>query len=365
MILDLQVTHFRNLSQLHLPYCSQYNVFYGKNGSGKTSILESIYYLSMFKSFRTSAYQRLLQYHKDSFSIFIKLQRDKKLIPIGVQRDNTGAKQIRINGEKVNSIALLAKQLPVIMINPHTYRFFHDGPKVRRSFMDFGLFHVKQEFYDVWKQYQHVLKQRNACLKQRAARNEVEAWASDFCSVAELIHQYRKEYLAIFELKYLALLEEILPDYKNLKLKYNPGWDIETSLATLLEQTYYADSKVGFTQQGPHRADLQLYYDNDIPVQDVFSQGQQKLASYALYLTQGAVLQQLEQVSPIYLIDDLPSELDCDRNSQIVEILKQINAQIFVTGVEKRDLESWADLKNMKMFHVKQGVASGCQQEIV
>jgi DNA replication and repair protein RecF len=226
---------------------------------------------------------------------------------------------------------------------------------VRRSFIDFGLFHVEQKFYGVWKQFHYVLKQRNACLKQKLGKNEVAIWSKEFCELANTLDKYRKEYLDKFRVKYLELLTRILPNYDDIHLRYHSGWNSEYDLQDLLEQNYFSDNRIGFTQLGPHRADLQLYYSENIPAQDAFSQGQQKLASYALYLTQGALLQELQNISPIYLIDDLPSELDMDKNRQLVSILKEMQAQIFVTGVQKQDLEYWSSTDEVQMFHVKQG----------
>lgn len=357
IIQSVNISCFRNLTQLDLPCCSQVNVFYGKNGSGKTSILEAIHYLSLFKSFRTTSYLRLLQNQKKSFYISINLKSSDGIVRVGVERHASGAKKIRFDGEDVNSAAVLAKQLPVIMIDPHSYRFFHDGPKVRRSFVDFGLFHVEHNFYEVWKQFHYVLKQRNACLKQRRSREEVDAWSGEFCRLAELLDLSRKSYLKAFRIKYMAFLSTLLPNYSGVQLRYHSGWDSESSLEFLMEKSYYSDAKVGFTQLGPHRSDIQLYCESMVPAQDFFSQGQQKLASYALYLAQGAMLQEMREISPVYLIDDLPSELDADKNQQLVALLQRINAQIFVTGVQKEDLMCWKAGDDVNMFHVKQGEA--------
>lgn len=352
-IASLKINHFRNLASIDINTTPKFNIFYGENGSGKTSVLEAIHYLGLGKSFRTHVADRIVQYGEDAFSIILNTLADSEPSLIGLERSLSNGKKIRMNGETLNSLSQVAKILPLQLIRTDSYRYFHDGPKVRRQFLDWGLFHVKQSFLSQWRQLQNATQQRNAGLKARAPQSEIQAWDPEIARIGEEIHQWREKYVEQLQpilnnaLKYLLNSEE-------LQLVYQKGWNSDYSLEHALRKSYYRDSQLGYTQTGPHRADLQLYY-NKTPVDDYLSQGQQKLAAYALYLAQGQLMKQLTDSSPIYLIDDLPSELDPLKRQQITRLLADIDAQVFINGITKGELEDIIRIEGSNLFHVEHG----------
>ena len=361
----LSINNFRNLTTTELNTSKQFNIFYGNNGSGKTSILEAINYMSVGKSFRTSAFQRIIQHNQQEFQIFLQTTRKSKLNSLGLSKNLDGSRNIHINGEKERSAAALAQHLPVIFIDTHSYRYFHDGPKLRRSFMDFGLFHVEQSFHSHWKKLQSVLRQRNASLKQGLSYNNVSIWDEDLVFHSNTIDQLRSSYLSLLRPLLDKLLQELLGDLGKFSLNYNRGWSFEEDIGSLLKNGYFQDRRYGATQNGPHRADLSLEC-NGLPVKDVLSQGQQKIASYVLYLAQGLLMSEKMGIAPIFLIDDLPSELDSQRSSQLIEILIKLDSQIFITGIKKRDLLDWEKSSSSAMFHVEHGcIKLECSEAII
>ncbi len=349
----LKINHFRNLSAVDLSPGPRFNLFYGDNGSGKTSLLEAIYYLGLGKSFRTSTTGRIIQYDAECLSVFIQFNTEQKSIPVGIERYQDGSKKLRFDGENLASIAALAKRLPLQLISTDSYRYFSDGPKPRRQFLDWGVFHVEPDFLAVWQQFQQALKQRNACLKQRAAAAEVTAWNQAFIESAERIDGFRSQYIHQLQPILNEIMQKFLPAF-NLKLRYMRGWNKEENLADLLSQQLQRDYQFGYSQSGPQRADCQLYCDN-IPAQDALSQGQQKLAAYALHLAQGIHYHQTAQLSPIYLIDDMPSELDPEKRQLVTDLLTNLNAQTFITGITQEDLTALLNIDDMCLFHVEQG----------
>jgi len=349
----LQVDGFRNLQSVSFEPSSQFNIFYGENGAGKTSMLEAIYYLGLARSFRTSTLSRLIQTSADKLSLFARLQNATSVVPIGIERSLNGFRSIRYDGNKLTSIAPIAHLLPIQLISTDSYRYFHDGPKVRRQFLNWGLFHVEPLFFPLWQRLLQALKQRNAALKTKQPSNQVCIWDEELTETAEHIDKLRKDYVSQLQPILHQLLSSILKGIK-LELRYSRGWSTEQSYLSALESNIYKDRAIGYTTTGPQRADLQLFID-DTPVQDLLSQGQQKLASYALYLAQGLHLREASAKTPIYLVDDLPSELDPEKRMLLTNVLSGLQAQVFISGITTQDLQDSIQQEDAKLFHVKQG----------
>ena len=354
IISELQVNRFRNLTSVTITPSPQFNIIYGENGAGKTSLLESIYYLGFGLSFRTHQAQRIIQHSADNFSVFTYLLEEEDKIPAGIERTRSGERKIKIDGESVTTLSPLAKRLPLQLMSTVSYRFFFNGPKIRRQYLDWMLFHVEQSFYPAWQSFQKVLKQRNAGLKAGLPHDQLESWNTEFAALANEIDTLRLNTIALFKPIFFRLLEQLLPEHE-LSLVYSRGWKENASLLTLLASEFYRDLRLGFTQQGPQRADLRVFVDST-PAEDVLSQGQQKMVLYAFHLALGLLLKQEKGISPIYLIDDLASELDQNKRSCVINVLEQLNAQVFVTGVDPLDLAGAGE--HSTVFHVEHGTVS-------
>ncbi|MCX7120351.1 MAG: DNA replication/repair protein RecF [Gammaproteobacteria bacterium] len=354
-ITSLKIVSFRNITNASLDCSSRFNLFFGDNAAGKTSVLEAIYYLSSGKSFRTRHHDRVVQYSQNQLTIFALMKSDNGEIPIGLHRAMNGTFQVRINEETIYSVAEISRYLPVQFIGSDSHRILSDGPKCRRQFLDWGLFHTNPLFYSQWKMFQKSLMLRNAALKARASRDELHIWNHEFSVVGEALNASRQAYAAEFAPIFQEIMRVLLNDI-TVDLLYSPGWDVSISLETCLNQNVSRETFVGHSLFGPHRADLAISV-GGVPAEDVLSQGQQKLVSYALRLAQGIHLQSSAGKTPIYLIDDLPAELDPYKRHLVTEILSTIRAQVFITGIESSDLNEILALhRDNKMFHVKHGV---------
>lgn len=352
----IEIKYFRNLETLKLTFSPAVNVIYGNNGGGKTSLLEAIYYLSLGRSFRSHLNSRIIQNNQEKLSVFAKVNG----FPVGIERHQDGSSRMRLSGEDIKSLAELATVLPVQIINPDAYCLLNDGPKFRREFIDWGLFHVEPGFLRLWKDFQRVLKQRNLALKMRAPREEIQLWNKSFCEFSEKITEMRDSYLVDFKPKFLEILSQLL-EVKGLDVSYSRGWGVG-NLGNLLETSLRDDFRLGHTQNGPHRADLEISI-NGIPAKDVLSRGQQKLFVYALRLAQGILLQEKAKRACVYLIDDLPAELDGGKRGALFDILLGLKAQVFVTGVELASMTRLAESRAARVFHVEQGAVKECEAE--
>jgi len=352
-IKNLSISNFRNLKLIDFNPSENFNIIYGKNGAGKTSLLEALYYLGHGRSFRSNQTIPLIRKTCTRFSLHLKLATNNTLLLIGLEKEIDGKRRIRYNNENIHSIAPLAKSLPIQLISSFSYRFFDIGPKIRRQFMNWGLFHVEPSFFSVWQRLLHTLKQRNAALKAGLPYKEIIAWDQELISSSTQIDELRKNYLTHLN----PILHELLPSlfkHSSLLLSYKRGWPEHQTYADALKKSLKKDLILGYTSIGPQRADLQLTLD-DQPAELFLSRGQQKLATYALYIAQGILLQRYTKKTPIYLIDDFPSELDPEKREQIVIILKDLQAQVFITGITQSSLSETISLSHSQWFHVEQG----------
>lgn len=356
-ITRLNVTGLRNLEPVTFSSFSPYvNIFFGDNGSGKTSILEAIHLLGLARSFRSHKINTIINYESNDCTIFGEIkQNEYSTYQVGINRNKQSELQIRINGQNIRTSIQLADILPLQIINPDSFRLLEGSPKLRRQFIDWGVFHIEPKFLPAWQRVQKSLKQRNTLLRKGKVTNqELAVWDHEFCIASEEIDSYRKEYIE----KLIPIFEKILFQLLGLKditLSYYRGWDKDTSLKIILENSLAKDLQLGHTQAGSQRADLRIKQ-GIYSAADVLSRGQQKLVVCALKIAQGYLINEYKKGQVIYLIDDLASELDEQHRKALCRLLEQLECQIFITGVDKNSIfHLWEKQHNIELFHVKQG----------
>ncbi len=356
-LIQLSLKQFRNIEAITLAPVDGVNVIFGENGSGKTSLLEAIYYLSHGRSFRTNKHKNIIQHQRPDFVIHGKKQVQNLTIPLGISKSQGGETQLKIQGKSSRRISELAQLLPVQVITPESYSLFFGGPKERRRFLDLGLFHVEHEFFLLWQSFNKVLKQRNALLRTKPANyfQQIRLWDKEFVRLAEHINRLRVAYIDRFKDEFFDKMCADLPLVKQIEARFNPGWKGE-SLALELEQSVERDSKLGYTTKGPHKADINFLIDGS-GVEDRFSRGQLKLLLYALKITQNNLIENETDKQSILLIDDLPSELSEDTREQVGRLLSQCRSQIFITTIQSESISAVVEQmqRKIEMFHVKHG----------
>lgn len=353
---SLRIAQFRNLSALELnPSPSGLNVICGNNGSGKTSILEAIHYLSLGRSFRSSQGNRLIMHEESKFSLFSQIVSESgRLLGAGIERQRNGATRMRLNEKDISSIAELAALLPIRLINSQTHHIFESGPIHRRQYVDWGLFYHTQHFMPCWQQYERTLKQRNAVLREGKSRRELDSWSNRLVEYGLELDRLRREYVQALAPIAQEIAQLLLP-LPNLTFHYQPGWDDTQDFASALHANYLDELRAGYTLQGPHRADLDICADG-LLVKHFLSRGQQKLLICAIIIAQGILLTAHANKGLIYLVDDLPAELDLNGRQRLISLLTQQKAQIFVTAIEHDAICSVIEVADapVNVFHVEQ-----------
>ncbi|HSW70082.1 MAG TPA: DNA replication/repair protein RecF [Gammaproteobacteria bacterium] len=351
-LLRLDLADFRNFELVKIDSLANgFNFFYGQNASGKTSLLEAIYYLSRGKSFRSSSASHIIHHSAEKFSIFAHLQaKSQQMVPVGVERQRNGDTRVRILGEDSHSFTELVELIPSLLINSSSFSLLDAGPIFRRKYLDWCAFYLLNDFLRIWKMHERALKQRNAALREHQSKKEIDAWTHELVKCAMDLDELRRDVVAQLMPFLQSALAELI-EVPDLDLSYYPGWDETQSYQQAMSQFASKDLYAGYTQLGPHRADFKISI-GKTPVKDILSRGQQKLFICAMIVAQGAMLQKCVNRRSIYLIDDLPSELDSQSRSHLMELLARQNAQVFVTAVEREALAGSCRIP-MKMFHVE------------
>jgi DNA replication and repair protein RecF len=323
----LQVTDFRCLQSVQLELDPQFTLISGPNASGKTSLLEAMYVLGRGRSFRTRRLEHLIRHGVERFVVFGEVDTANRRVPMGVEGSRAGIRA-QIDGDKPSSLAELALQLPVQIIDPEVHHLIEEGPSRRRRFLDWGVFHVEQSFVGHWQRYQQVLKQRNAALKACQPRGVVSVWDSDLVRSGELLSAARARYVTTLSPRAEVIGRNLLG--MELSLSYRSGWAKDQSMTEALQQSWTHDQETAATQIGPHRAELAIRLDGTA-VKDRISRGQQKLLAAALLIAQIKLFPEGSPVQPTLLLDDPAAELDDDRLAGLIREVSSQSVQLVVT----------------------------------
>lgn len=354
----LDVTAVRNLAALSLRELAPTNIFYGDNGGGKTSVLESVYMLGMTRSFRNGQIKSLIAHGEERCAVYGELvqRADRAPLSLGVSRERQGGLQAKVGGTAVGSVSELAEQLPLQVINAESFSLLVGNPGYRRQFLDWGVFHVEHLFYKTWQRLQRALKQRNSLLRRgKISDRELEPWDREFSEAGALIDEFRTQYFGLLAPAFTSLLSRLSPGLQGVEIRYRRGWDKERSLQEALGSGYKADREHGYTHAGPQRADLRVVL-NGHSAAEVLSRGQQKLVVCGLKLAQGQILAQAQRESCIYLVDDLPAELDRNHCRLVAEVLAELKTQVFITCVDEQEVAGvWPATTDRALFHVEHG----------
>lgn len=344
--------NIRNLHSFDINLSEKLNVFTGENASGKTSLLEGVHYLTSARSFRTNNSKSVITTDKQSMTLFGRFLSGHNNYPVGIERTKESIR-IKLNGKNIQQSSELIRHFPTTVINPDNQNLITAGPSIRRKLIDWGLFHVEHDYLTAQKRYLKILKQRNALLKMRKHDNEIQVWDKSLVSSARIIDAFRKEYI----IKLLSELSTLLADIIKLPevdISYYPGWSDKGLFSDLLTQSIDRDKKVGFTQIGPHRADIQIKVDG-IAAAEILSRGQLKLLATAFLLAQMKLINLNSSDGSIVLVDDLAAELDKESRHKILNILLNTKSQIFLTTTDS-SLFEFPEGVDKKMFHVERGV---------
>lgn len=349
----LNIENFRCISQATLEFDARCNLITGANASGKTSLLEAFFFLGRGRSFRTTRRDGLVKQGTDTFTLQGEVITAGRSSPIGM-RVSRERMEARYAGGRVSGLAELASVLPVQAIDPEVHRLVEDGPRERRRYLDWGVFHVEHRFVDRWRRYQKALKQRNAALRAGRPTPEIRAWETEFVEAGELVSESRQQYFELLQASVTEVAKRLLR--ADLELELRKGWASNRDLAIALRHSEDRDRLMGATQVGPHRADVSLRVSGG-PARERVSRGQQKLLAASLLLGQLRCNAELGSDVAALLVDDPAAELDAANFELLLEEIVSLPSQLFVTALDEKN-PALRRLNANAMFHVEHGAVA-------
>ncbi len=396
LIKQLILKHFRNYENLTLVLKPGVNVLYGKNGQGKTNILESIYLCTCASSHRTSKDKELIFKEAHEYDVFLQFESNKRDQSIQIRyleaiaQDLLRQKNQRIvnhNGIKLDKINQLPGLFNAVIFAPEDMKLVKDGPQARRRFLDLLISQIKPTYFSDLQKFNVVLQQRNKLLKQMKENGiqqgyenpfsiQLDIWDEQYADVSLRLIETRKK--MIDQLNGFAREShyQISNGLEVLNLRYKTIFDHSENsedkdhdlkivwkkmIIQKLERHRQEDIKRGSTSIGPHRDDLIIEF-NNLPIKLYGSQGQQRTAVLSLKIAELKLIESTVHQKPVLLLDDCMSELDQQRRSALVEYMK--DCQVLITCTEKEwvhhALEELAGLTHVSTYHVQNGqITSG------
>ncbi len=327
------------------------NLITGANGSGKTSLLESIALLCGGRSFRTHRTADIIRRGAQYLSVSGRLRdggQTETLIGLEKGRDRT---RVNVDGERVKSASALMKKVPMLTIGPQSHDLIGGGPRERRRLLDGTLFHVEHDYLGIWRRYHHAMQHRNALLRDRGQCDDMAFWHRTLATEGERLQSHRQACVEALQERL-----DVIPvtDFTGkISLLYQQGWSQEKSLLEALDAGLHADIRRASTSVGPHRAELQILVDDE-PASRVSSRGQAKIVVSALIAAQAQVILEKTAKRPILLLDDIGAELGEEARIMMLQMVLALEGQMFVTAVEACQLPDIC--KPGAQFHVKHGV---------
>jgi DNA replication and repair protein RecF len=333
----LKLEKFRNYRREEIQFNLGTNILFGNNGQGKTNILESLYYLSLTKSFRTNNDQNLILNGENFFSIqgsFISDQGRKNSCMVSFSL--TDGKHLNHNRQKIQKVADYIGTIPVVLLAPSDLDISQGGPQKRRQFLDIMLSQSSKLYLHHLLQYRRSLRQRNFLLqKENKTREELHAWEDALIENGSIIVSKRLEALEHLEVLVKEYYRTMSGTDEKIKMVYQSS--IPSKQPNELEEIYRAamgknfekDVEIQTTSVGPHRDDILFLKDGKV-LRWLGSQGEHKTFIISLKMAEFGYLQNIQKEPPMLLFDDIFGELDAGRITNLIKSVTNVG-QVFIT----------------------------------
>ncbi len=362
--------NFRNYDNCNLDFSSMVNVFYGQNAQGKTNILESIFYSSFGFSHRTFEENELIKLGCKEMGVGVEYESFSGNHALKIKKylqQEKQKKEIILDGEKIRPKEHYGK-LNAVMFSPEDLQLVKGEPALRRRFFDMQIAQTDKVYYDLLIKYNRLLQQRNKLLKDlrekgRESSEHLEVWDKEFIRLAAAV--VRKRIASLNKLKKITaeIYSSLTANKEKIEIKYevkanngetlfleDEGKNWEDFYRSCLKERERVDILRGNTGVGPHRDDLTLLL-NGISLRSFGSQGQQRSGALALKLSQLEYVKRETGEFPILLLDDVMSELDVKRRTQLLSFIDG-KVQTFITVNDKGLIPK---LENCRYFEIIEG----------
>jgi DNA replication and repair protein RecF len=349
---NLSLINFKNWGEGSFRFTQNINCFLGKNGSGKTNLLDAIHYLSLGKSNFNPVDSQNIKFEAPFFMVqgAFRVNQASQSVICSVKKG--AKKKLKLGEKEYEKLADHVGKFPVVIISPYDSILISEGSEERRKFMDAIIAQFNADYLDKLIAYNRILAQRNALLKQmQDTRNFstdlLQVYDMQLVELAPEIHKYRISFIEKFAPILSTYYKEISNNAELADLVYESQLN-ENKLEDLLIQNAQKDYSRGFTTSGIHKDDL-IFNIDGVQVKKYASQGQRKSFLLALKLAKFEMLQKEKDFSPILLLDDIFDKMDEERLSKLMHIVSgEIFGQVFLTDAHLTRLPDLLNKLNQK-----------------
>ena len=353
----LELTDFRNYEKLNIGFHPKVNIIIGDNAQGKTNLLEAVYITSVGKSFRTSRDIEMVRFGCDFCRVLLSAEKQDRETEVDIVIRKEG-KSIKVDEKQLRKLSELFDNVLTVVFSPEDLKIVKEDPEKRRRFINREISQLKPVYYSALADYNRILKQRNAYLKERDIKEEVlNVWDEGLARNGAFLMKSREEFIEKLKKISRNINDEITSGKEDLVISYEP--DVELVSREMQEEVFAKTLKINrqkdlerrTTTKGPHKDDMKITV-NDTDIRHYGSQGQQRTAALSLKLAELKLIKEETGEDAILLLDDVLSELDPKRQSFLIDSLKDI--QLFITTAEMSP-EVAASLPEGKTFLVSSG----------
>lgn len=339
----IKLTNFKNFIDFHVEFTPKINAFVGRNGAGKTNLLDAIHYLALSKSYLNYSDAQNINFETNFFSLEGLFQKDQaeELIFCGVQQKKP--KILKRNSKTYDRISDHIGLFPLVMISPYDSDLIKDGSETRRRFIDNIISQSNKLYLSDLIRYNRVLQQRNSLLKYFYQNNtfdsvSLEIYNQELIPLAQNIHEIREKFILDFLPIFQNYYHLISQGTETVGIRYESQLS-EDTFENLLKNNLPKDRVAQYSTQGIHKDDLSFEIMN-YPIKKFGSQGQQKSYLIALKLAQLDIIKQNSGITPLLLLDDIFDKLDENRVEQLIKLVNEERfGQIFITDTHPERTE--------------------------
>jgi len=347
----IRLHNFRNYKELSLDFHPNLNIFLGQNAQGKTNLLESIYFLALTRSHRTSHDKELISWEEKELSVAGQVSKQNTTVPLEVRLNRKG-REAYVNRLKEARLADYIGQLNLIMFAPEDLELIKGSPAIRRRFLDMEIGQIRPVYLYDSLRYNRALKERNAYLKYEEDKIDLDFLSvldSQLIAHGQKIMNERENFIKNLEYYAQSIHQKLTHGKENLTISYQRK--VQENFLKEVEGRHRLDIMRHQTSIGPHRDDL-LFFVNGINVADFGSQGQQRTVALSVKLAEIDLIHAETGDYPILLLDDVMSELDNSRQLDLLETSLD-KTQTFITTTTLEHLQHLPE--QLSVFHVDDG----------
>ncbi len=351
---QLHCLYFKNLEDKEFRFSEKFVAIVGNNATGKTNVLDAIYYLSMTKSYFSATEVQNIQFGKDFFVINGKFQNNGMDWDVSCSVSKSDGKQMLLNQKPYSKIIDHIGKIPVVIIAPQDLKLITEYADTRRKFLDALISKFDKEYLNALLQYHKALQQRNAILKQGDIAYQqidlLDVYGLQMAQYGELILSKRKLFFEEIKDKITNTYTQLQKCGEVLELKYVST--IQNDFFKELQNVIPKDIRLGYTSVGIHRDDFEIVL-SAYPAKNFASQGQQKTIIIAMKWLELLHIFQKTGVCPIVLLDDVYDRMDEHRLHQFVHLLNaDFIKQVFVTDTNKERISQLFQTRNLQIVEM-------------